>query len=114
MQHPDGPRVEVEVLRPQRQRFADPDPRSIQHRDGKTTVDFLMPDVEVAEVEKWNSLKSGDTVHFRIKLSGFVLALGSDMMRSDVQDLRDKSTPVIIVFMVNDARIVNQLGPSVR
>lgn len=73
-----------------------------------------MPDVEAAEVEKWNSLKAGDNVHFRIKLNGLVLAIGSDMARSDVQDLRDKSTPVVILFSVDNARIVNQTGPSVR
>jgi hypothetical protein len=88
-------------------------PRSIQHRDGKTTVDFLMPDVDPSQINKWNSLKLGDTIRFNLTLSGFVLAIRSDMMRSDIQDLRDNSTPVVILFSVKDARIANQTGPRI-
>lgn len=87
-------------------------PRRIPHRDGNTTLDFLMSDVDPSEVEKWKALKPGDTIRFRINLGGFVFAVRSDMMRSEVQDLRDGSTPVVVLFSVSDARIVTQTVPS--
>ncbi len=89
-------------------------PRTISHRDGKTTLDFLMSAVEPSEVENWQALKTGDNIRFRLTLSGFVFALRSDMMRDEVQNLRDKSTPVVILFSVSDARLVKQAKSSTR